>query len=249
MLRAMMVAVFVFAAAAAAAAASASRAELPPPPAPLEESAPAEPAAKPSPDEAPPVLQPIKPVTPSPSPVPIASEPAGLDGFLVGAMQWGIPCATFIVALPCALLAAYGCPAVICVPCVLPAANGYLAAYVGDRFGKNRAPAIWPVLAAYASALVTTVAGITVFVLLSPALTGGITDPVVVGAGGIALLAAAMASLAVPVSYALSAEPKRPGDDGTEIPGWFAPHHPRDKKPKATREPPDAPPRLTTMRF
>lgn len=101
--------------------------------------------------------------------------------------------------------------------------------------------------------MVTTVAGLTVFVLLTPALSGGIADPVVVGGSGIALLAAALASLAVPVSYALTAEPKRPDDDGSEIPGWFAPHHPREKKPKrGTREPrgpPDAPPKLTTMRF
>lgn len=151
--------------------------------------------------------------------------------------------------MPCALLGAYGCPVVLCVPCVLPAANGYLAAYVGDRFGKNRAPAIWPVLAAYASGLVTSVAALTVFVLLSPALTGGFTDPVVVGAGGVAVLAAAGASLAVPISYALTAEPKRPDDDGTEVPGWFAPNHPPVKKPKGTREPPDAPPKLTAMRF
>jgi hypothetical protein len=211
--------------------------------------------------DAPPVLEPAQPVQPvqpkrgSPAPrraTPAPDvEPEGLDPFLVGAMQWGVPCATAVVAAPCVLLAVYGCPAVVCVPCVLPAANGYLAAYVGDRFGKSRAPAIWPVLAAYAAGLVTSVAVIAAFLVASPALGNGLTDPVVIAGLSVSMLVTATASVLVPVAYALTAEPKRPGDDGSEVPGWFAPNHPTTKprKKSPTREPVDAPPRLTAMLF
>lgn len=227
--------------------------EPPPPPPPLDEvpvlpaPAPASEDAPEDDDGAPPVLQPKREAARRPTAAP---EPDGLDPLFIGALQWGVPCATAVVAAPCLLLAAYGCPAIVCVPCILPAANGYLAAFVGDRFGKSRAPAIWPVLAAYGAGLATSVAALTAFVLLSPALAGGFNDPVVLGGIGVAALLASGASLAVPVAYYLTAEPKRPGDDGSEVPGWFAPNHPMVKpKKNPTREPTDAPPRLTAMRF
>lgn len=232
-------------------------ADDPPPPPPPLEPLPVAPPVAPDETDAPPVLQPKRSApAPNEAPAPKRGAPApdpapqGLDPFLVGALQWGVPCATLVLVAPCLLLAAYGCPAIVCVPCVLPAANGYLAAFVGDRFGQSRAPAIWPVLAAYGAALAATVAALVAFVLIAPGLNGNITDPFVLGGSGVAMLVAAGASLAVPVAYALTAEPKRPGDDGSEVPGWFAPNHPTTRlKKHPTREPADAPPRLTAMRF
>ena len=229
-------------------------AELPPPPplldAPTEDEAAPEEAAPV--EEAPPVLRPAPRIPREervPRPAPRAqSADEGFDGVAVGALQFLVPCGTAVVAVPCGLLiGAIFYPALICVVCAMPAVNGYLATYVGDRFGKGRAPAIWPVLASYAGLIIAGVAGTALlYVTVSQQLDGqtaayaALGGTVVLGAGS---------SLLLPVAYALNAEPKHVGDDGTEVPGWFAPGHPTKKKKPSTREPPDAPPAFTAMRF
>lgn len=224
-------------------------AELPPPPplldAPTEDEA--TPDEAPPVEEAPPVLRPA-PRIPREERVPRAQADEGFDGFAVGALQFLVPCGTAVVAVPCGLLiGAVFYPALICVVCAMPAVNGYLATYVGDRFGKGRAPAIWPVLASYAGLIVAGVAGAgLLFVTLSQQLDG---QTAVYAALGSTVVLGAGSSLLLPVAYALNAEPKHLGDDGTEAPGWFEPGHPATKTKRSTREPPDAPPALTTMRF
>jgi hypothetical protein len=242
------------------AAAPAQTSDEPPPPLLTEPEA-AEPprAAEPSTaEEPPPVLQPapLPPrIDPAPggapkrkAPPPVAVEQQGLNDFIIGFLQWLVPCGVIAVGLPLSVVTGYFCPPVsACAFCLLPAANGYLATYIGDRFGQNRAPALWPVLAAYASTTVAIVGSLAMLFVLNGG--GGNfntpNDPVVLGVLVTGVGVSVASTLAVPLAYGLSSEPKREGDDGNDGPGWFAPHHPRPKKRIDLER--DAP--LSAMRF
>jgi MFS family permease len=147
------------------------------------------------------------------------------------------------------------CPPLGCALCLVPAASGYVAAYIGDRYGPSRAPAIWPIVASYVATAVALVALVVGYY----ALIGG-TLSFNAGQGddatqflflfGAAVVAGGMSTVGIPLSYALSSEEKHVGDDGSALPGWFEPGHP--KGPKYIRPPRnnlDTPPPLEAMAY
>jgi hypothetical protein len=113
---------------------------------------------------------------------------------------------------------------------------GGVDTWVGDRFGRQRAAMIWPMLAASGSLLVGGLAA-NFFALATtgsagsqPTLTNGLSGsgtpavPVVPVAISYAGLAAA---LVLPVVvYALTATDKGPGDEGQGLPGILSPAEP-----------------------
>ncbi|OGQ10368.1 MAG: hypothetical protein A2138_26695 [Deltaproteobacteria bacterium RBG_16_71_12] len=180
---------------------------------------------------------------PAPKPVPAGADDDGLDGLVVAALQLAGSCATYLVAFPMLAFTAYLCPVAGCAMCLVPAAAGCAGTWIGDRFGTTRAPAIWPILAAYAGLVVSAIGvGVIYFAIL----TG--TSPLLAMAGSVGVIVGIGASLiGVPVGYALAAEEKRPGDDGGALPGLFEANHPgaapSRRSPTAPRRstPPDAP--------
>jgi hypothetical protein len=171
-----------------------------------------------------------------------ASNPRGdaLDPMLIAGLQLGTACATYVVGVPLLSIGAYGCPVLACGLCLTPAAAGYLATLVGDRLGGTRAPAIFPILAAYAG---VAVAGAGAVVLYLAALGAG-SDYLVLGGAAVGILGLALSILGVPAAYALSAVDKAPGDDGGSLPGIFQPAHPEspvDAKPRTPGPPPPPP--------
>lgn len=165
---------------------------------------------------------------------------AGLDGMLTAALQLGAACGTYAVGLPVLAVASYPCAPMGCTACMLPAAAGYLGTFVGDRFGSSRAPALWPMVAAYAGVILFGGVGVVI------AYWGVFANnPLISAGGGLTMLVGILASAAgIPAAYALTAEDKLPGDDGSALPGILEAGHPR-APPKGTKKPAErvAPPR------
>ncbi len=197
---------------------------LPPPPPLLDGSSERVPAAR-----APPPASTPTP-TPTPRPRPVRPDerraPAPLDPVLVGCLQALVPCSVSVVGMPCALIIAAVVPGGACVACLLPAASGYAATILGDRLGPSRAPALWPVVASYVAAVAGVVSAATLYTLLAGGGGGGAGDPALYGLVVAGAAVAAVGVAAVPVSYALTAEKKHDGDDGTGAPGFLSPGHP-----------------------
>ena len=187
----------------------------------------------------------VVPPAPEPSnPAPRAQDSA-LDAPMVAALQLGAACGSYAVGVPLLTVGSYGCPLLSCGLCLTPAAAGYLGTWIGDRYGGQRAPAIWPIAAAYGGLLLS---GVGLGVLYWGALSG---DTVVALFGGAGVLAGVAASaIGVPAAYALSAEDKLPGDDGTALPGILEAGHPAAQrrtaqKVKGASPPPARPPEPT----
>ncbi|MFZ9887858.1 MAG: hypothetical protein ACO3JL_10175 [Myxococcota bacterium] len=179
-----------------------------------------------------------------------AVEPEGWSPLAVGGVQLasgaGACCVGACLTLPLSIGFAF-------VPVVGPflataagaviegALIGGVDTWVGDRFGRQRAAMIWPMLAASGSllvgglaanffALATTGSAGSQFTLTN---TNGLSvnlnnlndaDPVVTTAISYAGLAAA---LVLPVVvYALTATDKGPGDEGQGLPGILSPAEP-----------------------
>lgn len=188
---------------------------------------------------------------PSKRPRPPADQARGLDPPVVGALQLAAACATYVVALPTLSVASYACPLASCAFCLAPAAVGYVGTWVGDRFGAKRAPAVWPIVAAYGGMVLS---GLGMGVLYYGVLSGGNQLFLLGGAAGV-LAGFAASAFGVPIAYAITAEEKLPGDDGTGPPGLLVPGHAGDRaerpapstnRPKPSRPPkaplPDLPP-------
>ncbi|HEY4221451.1 MAG TPA: hypothetical protein VGO62_08915, partial [Myxococcota bacterium] len=133
-------------------------------------------------------------------------------------------------------------PGGICLGCLTPLAAGYAVTWIGDRYGPSRAAALWPIIAAYVA---TTLAAIGAGALVITLISGGAASlglsasdrNSVAIAGYIGIGSSAVAAGAVPLAYALSAEPKAPGDDGSGQPGWLS-----AARPMAPATPDAAPP-------
>lgn len=192
------------------------------PPAPLAQ----DPAAAAPPSSTPPASTPPKPDVKAAAPA-----PKSLDPWVVGGVQVITLFAAHALQVPCNLCTCnvWGCT-------VEPILDGYAATYAGDALGDGRAAAIWPMVAAYATGAIST----AIYVALIAG-GGALTDALnaanapafvqsgsALGAVGIAVAAGTIASLiAVPVTYALVKQPKKPGDDGGGFPGVFSPGGPQ----------------------
>lgn len=112
-------------------------------------------------------------------------------------------------------------------PCVAPAAAGYFATLIGDRWGTTRGVAAGPMLASYVAALGWGCIGVFGVAWIATAgQTDVANDPAAwlfLGGGAVA---AVVGTAGVPALYALSAEPKQPHDDGSLAPGFFSHAHP-----------------------
>ena len=89
---------------------------------------------------------------------------------------------------------------------------------------------MWPVIASYVAAFagLTAVAAVYIAAQSGALGAGGATPIYAFGAGALFISALAVAS--VPMVYAWTAEEKHDDDDGTSIPGFFAPGHPERAK-------------------
>ena len=143
----------------------------------------------------------------------------GLGGTLLGV--------TAVTTVCSGLSCLWGCLAA-------PVLTGVLVAYVQEAFGKTRGNLLFPVLASVGSAVLlgatiglgaalvgTLVAGVNGVTPATPQQTiisNGIAG---LGAGvvGVGMSAAAVAT------YAILAEPRRPGDNGEGFPGFVEPAH------------------------
>lgn len=174
-------------------------------------------------------------VVPAPDPPAAgeATDDTAFDAPMIAALQLGAACGTYAVGTPLLAISSYGCGFLACGLCLLPAAAGYVGTWVGDRYGSSRAPAIWPMVAAYAGLAISVVG---TGIIYWGALTGG--SPVFVLGGAAGILAGLGASAAgVPVAYALSAEEKHPWDDGSELPGILSAAHPAAAPAQKRRAP------------
>ncbi|MCC7075319.1 MAG: hypothetical protein IT383_28660 [Deltaproteobacteria bacterium] len=161
---------------------------------------------------------------------PRGDEVEGLDGPILGLLQLAGACAVYTVAAPAIFVTAYLCPFTLCVACTIPGAAAYASTWIGDRFGKTRAPAIWPIVASYG---VLMVGGVGLAAVYFGAFT---SNPLMSFGGGIGMLAGLVGSaVAIPVAYALAAEEKHPGDDGDGWPGLFAAAHPATGRRRPAR--------------
>ncbi len=134
------------------------------------------------------------------------------------------------------------CPLSLFAGCVAPLLSGYAAAYVGDAFGTTRGSVLGPVIVGYVGQVVAVGAAVGTFFVFggtsllvgqesnlgSTALLGTFIAPAIVYA------TLSLATLvAQPLTYELLSEEKRPGDDGSGLPGLVEPNHLAPKVPKA----------------
>ena len=201
-------------------------------------------------DPPPPIEQPVpepdkRPIIEHGKPGQGQADSNGLDPFLIGFLQWATPCAVYTLVNPVILLGSLVCPAIGCFGCLIPAAAGWTSTFIGDRFGRQRAPALWPIVAAYASMFVTAAAGLVVYVALiggASAISSGLNNEAtafLVGIG-VALAISGASTLAVPIAYAVTADDKKPGDDGSALPGLLEPNHDRPTRVAPRKAPPNA---------
>lgn len=164
---------------------------------------------------------------------PVVASP-NWDGLSVGFTQiltgCGVNCAS--IPLNVCTFGAWGCVAE-------PFFVGYFETWVGDALGRGRAAAIWPTLTAFAFGA----AGLASSIALNVALPLDLATPERAFAGAslrnliirssVAAGIGVAGAVAIPVSYALSSEPKHPNDPGG-LPGIFTPGHPEQPPAPST---------------
>jgi hypothetical protein len=228
-------------------AAATDPSELPPPP-PLLEPAPPPPSSPPPspPPPSRPTSSPRAPATPPPD---TSLAVTGLDPWLVAGLQLGIVCGIDLAAASLGFLGGFAIPGVgTAAPCGVPCLGGYLATYAGDRVGRQRAPALWPMLASYLPVVVGVGAGTALFLsLLSTTGTPSFTNAgiILLVGSGLTILSAA----AVPAAYALTAVPKQPWDDGSVPPDFLQPAQVAEPKEWKKKHPPTSAPPPTAMTY
>ncbi len=167
---------------------------------------------------------------------PDADDVEGLDGVVIGALQLAGACATYTVAAPAIFVTASLCPFAACAACAVPAVAAYASTWIGDRFGKTRAAAVWPMVSSY---VVLMLGGAGVAAAYMGSVSGNSWMSV---GGGFGALAGVLGSaVAIPVAYALASEDKRPGDVGTGFPGVLTPAHQSPAPNRSARRPADRP--------
>ncbi len=146
----------------------------------------------------------------------------------------------------CFLLACPGAPLTLGLSLLAaPALVGWLATTLGDGIGGQRAPILWSLVGAYTGAVLVggafaaaSIAGLMGgLVIINNG--GGFTASQLVLFGALAggLVNIGVTSLATgagaALGYALTAEDKRPGDDGSGPSGLTTPGHPDDQRAPA----------------
>ena len=252
----------------AAAFALASQAQAPPDPSttpPVEQSppvvplAPSHPSTTPStPNASPPTTTPpttTPPTTTTPpkpdartkpevreglEPLPTAAVQlgAGVGACCVGSVIGTVPC------LGLSLIPIAG-PVLGPVACALISGGsiGGVEAYVGDAFGQQRAPALWPIIAGVAPMLATAAVfgAYDVFATanISPTSSAAQQQDFINRSQGAVVAVLAVVSIAPVVAvalpaalYAATAVDKKPGDTGQGLPGLLDPASPQPAGPK-----------------
>lgn len=131
--------------------------------------------------------------------------------------------------------------------CLMPGVAGFLETWAGDALGQNRAGALIPVVAGYGGCAVGGCVNATIFFVAIAALLGAaaanpvaaigvivaaLTNPLAGGVLvavvlGLNVLNALIIGIAPAIAYAVVSEPKKPGDTGEGMPGFFEPAHPK----------------------
>ncbi len=157
------------------------------------------------------------------------------------------------MALPSILLNAFSCFTFGCV--IWPATQAGLLTWVGDGWGRKRKGAVWPMVAAVATA--STVSALSVGIIaftpgvgfLTPVVTG--VDPVLFSVTATMLLLSApiLSGLAAIVAYHLDV-PARDVDDGWgQIPPFFTEPEKRATASPYSQAPVPHRPRVAGMRY
>lgn len=187
-------------------------------------------------------------------------EPEGWNPWVVGGVQvaagYGTSCASGCLLFPVGIGLSF-------VPVVGPFLSSTISAviggvliggvdtWLGDRFGRQRAAMIWPILAAGGSLLVSGLAA-NLFALATTGSAGqtlafengtlvpkgatpDLTVTVIRTAIGLAGLAATIVAPAV--VYAFTATDKGPGDEGQGFPGLLSPANPMPEASASTALP------------
>jgi hypothetical protein len=204
------------------------------------------------------------PSPPLPGEKPEAAAPQGLHPFWVGTLQTGVACGAAcgtncVLATGCVLCASGALPALPVATCIAaPLVAGTAATALGDHLGQERAAVVWPVVAALGVASVGTAIhfgyelsklatpyglGFDPWVVVKQVLVGDFNGavstvaPIVVVPVAVQLGILVASAAAVPITYAIVAEPKRAGDHGQGFPGLFEPAHPEVPPPSASGAP------------
>lgn len=178
---------------------------------------------------------------PAPDPAPLATPPLEVGLWQMAAGGGA-----------CFLLACPGAPLTLGLSLLAgPALVGWLTTTLGDSIGQQRAPWLWTMVGAYAGAILFggVITGATVAGLIGGLVAinsgGGFTASQIVflaaSVGGVINLAATSAATGAgaAIGYALTAEDKRPGDDGSAPAGFSSPGHPDDGRAPVDDPSPD----------
>ena len=131
--------------------------------------------------------------------------------------------------------------------CLMPGLVGYLETWLGDAVGQNRAGAAIPAAAGYVGCAAAGCTNITILFVGFAAVLGAaaanpiaaigaiiaaLSNPLAGGAIvgvliGLQVLNALIIAVVPAISYAVVSEPKKPGDTGEGLPGFFDPAHPK----------------------
>jgi hypothetical protein len=208
------------------------------------------------------------PPAPKAAPAP-AAEPAPAEGMgtlPTAAIQIAAGCGISVVAAPLRTMIPF------VGPFVVSGLNGAAMGWMGDTLGDSRAGLIWPVIAAIGGGLIgqailipAIIAGVyggvgsiglaaTALPLLLSGRTNELAAIFATSAGllgGVALVGGCCGvgsffcePLAATLAYHLTSQKKRPGDDGSGLPGLITPGHPKPKSEiEADPEPPPSPSR------
>jgi hypothetical protein len=209
--------------------------EAPPPPPvnPTHPEAPPPPSATPAPDQK--------------KKKPKLEESHGLDPLATGLVQVAAGTGGCCVGCCVSLVPFFGFSIIpglvggilasVSVVTITGATVGGTEGIVGDLFGNDRAPLLWPVLTSVGAMTLTT-GGLVALAAFAPAIPGNATTlpasytPFAFGELGVIVVGTAATLILPAVVYAATSSPKQPGDVGQGFPGIVTPAAPEPKGQK-----------------